>query len=93
MTPAREEAVRLVRRGQELHHAPAGDPDLALLEGDRHYADGLAALAAEGDLEGVRVLAEVIAASAAALGAGDPARAEAAWEQGLRALSDTGGTA
>jgi hypothetical protein len=93
VTAAREEAVRLVREGQELHHGASDDPDLALLDGDRLYAEGLAALADDGDLEGVRILAEVIAASAAALGAGDAEAAGAAWEQGLRALSDSGGTA
>ncbi|MFL5845165.1 MAG: hypothetical protein ACJ762_10765 [Solirubrobacteraceae bacterium] len=83
---AREDAVRAIRAGHDLHHGTSEDADLALLDGDRLYAEGLAALAADGDLEAVRVMAEVIAASAAALGAGDPAAAEQAWEQGLRLL-------
>lgn len=83
---AREAAVKAIRRGHDLHHGASEDPDLALLDGDRLYAEGLATLAADGDLEAVRVMAEVIAASAAALGAGDRAGAERAWEQGLREL-------
>lgn len=86
MTGARAEAIRAIRAGYDLHHGLSADPDQALLDGDRHYAEGLAALAADSDLEAVRVMAEVIAASAAALGAGDGAAAEQAWEQGIRAL-------
>ena len=88
MTTAREQALAVIREGYELHHGASQDPDLALLEGDERYARGLAGLAAAGDLEAVHVLAEVIAASAAALGAGDEAAAEAAWEQGIRAWRD-----
>jgi len=58
-----------------------------LLDGDRLYAEGLAALAAEGDLEAVRVMAGIIAASATALARGDHQAAEQAWEQGLRDLA------
>lgn len=86
MTEARARALRVIREGYDLHHGAAEDPDLALLEGDRLYAAGLAELAAAADLEAVRIMAEVIAASATALGAGDPGAAEAAWEQGIRAL-------
>jgi hypothetical protein len=86
VSEVRAEALRLIREGYDLHHGAAEDPDLALLDGDRLYADGLARLAADGDLEAVRVMAEVIAASAAAIGAGDAAAAEAAWEQGIRRL-------
>ena len=88
MSPEREEAIGLIRAGYELHHADAGDPDLALLEGDRLYAAGLATLAAAGDMPAVRIMADVIAEAAAARGAGDEAAAEAAWEQGLRAMAD-----
>jgi hypothetical protein len=85
-------AVEAIREGHLLHHGGArvlatDDADLALLAGDRLFALGLAELAAAGDLEAVRVMAEVIAASAAALGAGDAAAAEAAWEQGIRSIS------
>ena len=85
MSP-RPSAVAAIREGHRLHHAASEDPDLALLDGDRLYAQGLAELAADGDLEAVRVMADVIAKSAACLGAGDTAGAEAAWEQGLRQL-------
>jgi hypothetical protein len=90
---SRDAAIRAIRAGYDLHHGPSEDPDLALLDGDRLYAEGLAELAADGDLAAVGVMAEVIAASASALGAGDPAAAEAAWEQGIRSLSDGGQTA
>jgi hypothetical protein len=85
-------AVEAIREGHLLHRgAPrvldGADPDLALLAGDRLYALGLARLADAGDLAAVRAMAEVIAASAAALGEGDDAAAQAAWEQGLRAVS------
>lgn len=83
----RAAALRAIRAGYDLHHGTSEDPDLALLDGDRLFAEGLAALAADGDLEAVRVMAEVIAASAAALGEGDTEAAEAAWEQGIRSLS------
>ena len=88
MTPERREAVRLIRSGYDLHHGASADRDLALLEGDRLYAAGLAALAAAEDLAAVRIMAEVIAAAAAARGSGDEGAAEAAWEQGLRAMAD-----
>jgi hypothetical protein len=84
---SREAAIAAIREGHDRHHGPSEDPDLALLEGDRLYAQGLAELAADGDLEAVSVMAEVIAASAAALGAGDATSAEDAWEQGLRKLA------
>ena len=75
----REKAIAAIRAGYDLHHSPSDDPDLALLEGDRLYAQGLAELAAAADLEAVRQMAEVIALSAAAHGAGDAAAAEAVW--------------
>jgi hypothetical protein len=85
-------ALAAIREGYDLHHGGGSvvrttDPDLALLAGDRLYALGLAELAAAGDLEGVRIMAEVIAASAAARAAGDPAGAAAAWERGVCAIT------
>jgi len=82
----RQSAVASIRRGYDLHHTATDDADLALLDGDRLYADGLAELATAGDLEAVRVMADVIARSAAALAAGNDADAEAAWTQGIRIL-------
>jgi len=93
----RDVAVAAIREGHLLHGAGAGafvttdDPDLALLAGDRLYALGLAALAEAADLEAVRVLAAVIAAAAAARGAGDEEGAERAWEQGLLRLAERSG--
>ncbi|HEX6586296.1 MAG TPA: hypothetical protein VF052_06055 [Solirubrobacterales bacterium] len=69
---AREEYVLLVeaiREGYLLHYgAPRlirdADPDLRLLAGDYLYALGLERLAARGDLEAVRELADLISLSA-----------------------------
>ncbi|MDX6665276.1 MAG: hypothetical protein QOG68_1482 [Solirubrobacteraceae bacterium] len=88
--PARAAAVRAIRGGHLLHHTASEDPDLALLDGDRLFALGLAELAAAGDLAAVRTMAEVIATSAAALAVGDEAAAETAWDQGIRALAGSG---
>jgi hypothetical protein len=76
--------VAAIREGQRLHAgAPRlvtqGDPDLALLAGDRLYALGLERLAAAGDLDAVAALAEVISHCAQALANGDPAGADSAW--------------
>lgn len=87
---SRADAIRTIRAGYDLHHGVSEDPDRALLDGDRLYAEGLAALAAAGDMEAVHVMADVIATAAAALGAGDEAAAEAAWKQGIRSLNDAG---
>jgi hypothetical protein len=93
--PARAYAVAAIREGYDCHHGggrvvATDDRDLALLAGDRLYALGLAELAAAGDLVAVGVMAEVIAGSASARGAGDEPAAEAAWEQGLRELARPG---
>jgi hypothetical protein len=84
--------VEAIREGY-LEHYAAGrvvrpdDPDLALLAGDRLYALGLERLAALGDLGAVVELADVISLSAQAHAEGDPARADAIWQAGARALS------
>lgn len=84
--PHRALAAVAAREGYDLHHGGGRivrteDPDLALLAGDRLYALGLAELAAAGDLDGVGLLAAVIAGSAAARAAGDEACAERLWER------------
>ena len=76
--------VEAIREGYLQHYGEGrvvkpGDPDLALLAGDRLYALGLERLAALGDLEAVTRLADLISASAQAHAEGDPARADAAW--------------
>ena len=76
--------VEAIREGYLQHYGEGrvvkpGDPDLALLAGDRLYALGLERLAALGDLDAVAKLADLISASAQAHAEGDPARADAAW--------------
>lgn len=85
-------AVAAVHEGYLLHYGQgtildlAGDPDLALLAGDRLYALGLDRLAAMGDLVAVAELAGVIAKCAEAHATGDSGRAEAIWEAGATAI-------
>ncbi len=80
-------AVAAVREGYELHYAGRGDdPDLALLVGDRRYADGLAGLAALGDLPAIAELADVISICAQAHARGDADLADAAWTAGATAV-------
>jgi hypothetical protein len=85
--------VEEIREGYLLHYGAGRvvtpqDPDLALLAGDRLYALGLARLAELGDLEAVIELADVISLAAQAHAEGDPARAGAVWEAGVRAVGD-----
>ncbi|WP_320668535.1 hypothetical protein [Patulibacter defluvii] len=61
-------AVEATREAELLHHAPerarvvrTDDRDLALLAGDRLYALGLERLAADGLVDEVRILADVVA--------------------------------
>ena len=81
--------LEAIREGHELHYGRArvldldDDPDLALLAGDRLYAIGLEKLAAQGDLDAVRVLADLISASARAHAEGRPEEAERAWAQAV----------
>ena len=87
MTPHRERAVAAVREGWELHYRTKGsDPSVRLLDGDRLYAEGLAALAEAGDVAGVQVLAELISRCARAAAEGAPEQADAAWREALEAL-------
>ena len=93
MSPAREQALRLVREGYELHYErPGADPDLALLDGDRLYAAGLERLAAEGDLEAIRALADLISDCARAAAEERPGAASEAWGVTQRTLGVTGFT-
>src|SRR5918912_1200340 len=48
---ARKEAIEAVRGGYELHYGAPQDPDVALLDGDRLYAERLEQLAGARDLE------------------------------------------
>jgi hypothetical protein len=85
--------VEAIREGYELHYGrprvvTPDDPDLALLAGDRLYALGLARLAELGDLAAVRVLADVISASARAHAEQAPERARAAWHEATDRLTE-----
>ena len=88
--------VEAIHEGYLQHYgAPrviaTDDADLALLAGDRLYALGLARLAELGDLEAVRVLADVISAAAQAHAEGRGADAAQLWIDGARAVG--GGSA
>jgi hypothetical protein len=84
--------VDVVREGYLLHYGTPtvvddGDPDLALLAGDRLYALGLQKLAADGDLAAIEVLCATIASCARAHAEGAPEQAQAAWSGAMRRLS------
>ena len=84
--------VEAIHEGYLLHY-DAGrvvrpqDPDLSLLAGDRLYALGLARLAELGDLAAVAELADVISLAAQAHAEGDPERAAAVWDAGVRVVA------
>lgn len=85
-------AAETVREGYLLHYGESrwyvfDDPDLALLAGDRMFAAGLAALAAEDDTEAVSALAALIAGCAEAHAVGDSVRADHLWESTLAMLA------
>jgi hypothetical protein len=78
--------LEAVHEGYLLHDGqPNGfsgmDEDLALLAGDSLYALGLARLAAEGDLEAVAMLADLITNCAKAHAEGQPGLASDLWSQ------------
>ena len=84
--------VESVREGYLLHYgqprivAPP-DQDLALLAGDYLYALGLERLAALGDLEAVRELADLISLEAQLHGDGTVAAAEPLWAASVIAVA------
>ena len=85
--------VEAIHEGYLLHYAAGRvvrpeDPDLSLLAGDRLFALGLARLAELGDLDAVAELADVISLAAQAHAEGDPARAAAIWEAGVRVVGE-----
>jgi hypothetical protein len=84
--------VEAIYEGYLLHYATPrllgeGDPDFALLAGDRLYALGLERLVALGDLEAVRELADVIALCALLTSRGQGAHCEAVWAAGVQAVA------
>jgi hypothetical protein len=89
--------LEMILEGYRLHYGQPlvvrpDDADLALLLGDQLYALGLERLAALGDLDAVRELADVISLVAQAHAEGDRARAQAIWEAGAVALGWGAGT-
>jgi len=90
--PEVEAAIDAVRDGYRLHYGTGhnGDPDVALLEGDRLYALGLERLAALGELHAIAELSDVISLCAQAHSAGDADLAAAVWEAGEAAVRHGG---
>jgi hypothetical protein len=81
-----------ILEGYRLHYGEGavvrpGDPDLALLAGDRLYALGLERLAELGDLDAVRLLADAISECAQAHAEGRDAEAPGIWDRTAAALS------
>lgn len=86
-----EVLLEMVREAVLLHFGRArvtasADPDLALLLGDQLYALGLSRLAAIGDLDAVRELADTISLISQAAAVGDEELVEAIWEAGAVAV-------
>lgn len=84
--------VEAVREGYLLHYGEsrllAGhDADLALLAGDYLYALGIERLAALGDSEAVRVLAELISSCAQLHSEGREDQVPAAWTDAVEAIA------
>jgi hypothetical protein len=83
--------IEMILEGARLHYGEPrlvrrADADLRLLLGDQLYALGLQRLAALGDLDAVRELADTISLVAQAQAEGDTERASAVWEAGAVAL-------
>ena len=82
---SRDAAIASIREGWRLHsEGGADDPDLALLDGDRLYAEGLELLAAAGDLEAIEALADVISMCARSHAEERPELAHDAWANASR---------
>lgn len=83
--------VEAVREGYLLHYGEprllAGhDPDLALLAGDYLYALGIERLAALGDSEAVKHLADLIAGCAQLHTEGGEDQVDGRWREAIRAI-------
>lgn len=88
--------VESVREGYLLHYGEprliaGADDDLRLLAGDYLYALGLDRLAALGDLDAVRELADLISLCAQAHADGDPQLADLLWLASVVAIGAGGG--
>jgi hypothetical protein len=91
--PAAEDPlfVELVREGYLLHYGESRllgghDDDLALLAGDYFYALGIERLAAAGDVESIRILADLIGDCAQLHAEGRGDEAPARWERAVSTL-------
>jgi hypothetical protein len=85
------DAVAAAHDGYERHYGPgqapdAPDRDLALLDCDRRYAEGLARLAAIGDLAAIAELADAISLCAQAHAEKRPDVADAVWALSATAI-------
>jgi hypothetical protein len=83
--------VDAVHEGYAHHYGAAQSPgapdrDLALLDGDRRYADGLVALAAIGDLPAIAELADAISLCAQAHAEERAPLADAVWVAAATAI-------
>jgi hypothetical protein len=83
--------IEAVREGYLLHYAEprllAGhDPDLALLAGDYLYALGIERLAAMGDTEAVRRLADLISTCAQLHTEGRDDEVSTEWEKSIQEI-------
>lgn len=88
--------IETIREGYLLHYGEPRafrgmDADLRLLAGDALFALGLERLAAEGDLEAVAELSDLIALSARAHAEGLAAGVASLWHASARRLSGAGG--
>jgi hypothetical protein len=83
--------LEMIIEGSRLHYGPqrvvrTPDRDLALLLGDQLYALGLSRLAALGDIDAIKELADVISLVAQAHADSDPELADAIWQAGAIAV-------
>ncbi len=92
LAPAEYELLlEMILEGSRLHYGSpvlvrAPDPDLQLLLGDQLYALGLERLAALGNLDAVRELADMISLVGQAHAERNTARADAVWVAGAVGL-------
>jgi hypothetical protein len=94
--PDRAFVLEAVYEGYLLHYeTPRAfqgmDADLRLLAGDSLYALGLERLAADGDIEAVRELSDLISLCAFVQAEGRPELAEELWRATAQLLSGSGG--
>jgi hypothetical protein len=94
--PGRAFVLEALYEAYRMHYGeprafPCPDPDLRLLGGDSLYALGISRLAADGDLEAIAELAELISLCARVEADGSPDLGEELWTASATALSEGGG--